>query len=416
MDQALGQERPSLYHRRPALPPLPGLSRSSPGFRAAARPGARAGAAVAVEIAPVEKGVSATSAPSRGRSSPSPTSPSSRRSPAGSRSSCVDIGDRLTQRPARWPLLEDEEYQQQVLQAEADLRRRPGQPGGGHSPPRSMAQKEHRAGQDPPPERHPVGRPARGRPVGLRQPQDARLKVTEAQVANQQAALETARVRLSYTRIRAAWETGRRRPLRRASASSTQGPCSRPTRPSCRSSSSSPSRPSSTSRRRITSASGPSQAVILTSGAFPGEEFQGRIVASIAPLLQGDLARGPGRDRGRQRRRSPQARHVRQRPDRVRQPRRTRPSSPTAPSSTRGAAPGDVPGRPRRPRRPVFQPVHVGIVEGDRAEILEPADARRARRHPRPPPARERDRHHPARRAPPAAAAPPAEAGAGDKR
>ncbi|MCK7483625.1 MAG: hypothetical protein M0C28_46365 [Candidatus Moduliflexus flocculans] len=51
---------------------------------------------------------------------------------------------------------------------------------------------------------------------------DARAKVTEAQLANQQAALETARVRLSYTRIRAAWEPGATSATS-GSASSTPG-------------------------------------------------------------------------------------------------------------------------------------------------------------------------------------------------
>ncbi|MBN2409921.1 MAG: efflux RND transporter periplasmic adaptor subunit [Candidatus Aminicenantes bacterium] len=117
----------------------------------------------------------------------------------------VDIGDRLTngQLVAQ---IEDEEYQQQVIQAEADL---------------SVARatlEETRTGVE-------LARRDLERAESLHtkrimsdsqmdaaraqfNAQEARFKVAAAVVSNRESALQAARVRLSYTRIKAAWDKG----------------------------------------------------------------------------------------------------------------------------------------------------------------------------------------------------------------
>ncbi len=117
----------------------------------------------------------------------------------------VNIGDKVT-RGQLVAQLDDEEYQQQVAQAEADLR-------------------VARANYEETKSALEQARKDLERAVTLHQKgiysdaqfdaaqaqyrsQEARFKVAEAQVANREAALETARVRLSYTRIIATWESG----------------------------------------------------------------------------------------------------------------------------------------------------------------------------------------------------------------
>jgi RND family efflux transporter MFP subunit len=117
----------------------------------------------------------------------------------------VDIGDRLSngQLVAQ---IEDEEYQQQVIQADADL---------------NVARanlEEARTGVE-------LARRDLERAESLHKKkimsdsqmdaarsqfnaQEARFKVTAAQVSNRESALEAAKVRLSYTQIMATWEKG----------------------------------------------------------------------------------------------------------------------------------------------------------------------------------------------------------------
>jgi len=117
----------------------------------------------------------------------------------------VDIGDRLTNRQVV-AQLDDEEYQQQVIQAEADL---------------NVAKatlEETRTGVE-------LSRRDLERAESLYKKkimsdsqmdaaksqfnaQEARFKVAAALVSNRQSALEASRVRLSYTRITASWEKG----------------------------------------------------------------------------------------------------------------------------------------------------------------------------------------------------------------
>ncbi len=117
----------------------------------------------------------------------------------------VNIGDRVV-RGQVVAQLDDEEYRQQVLQAEADL-------------------KVARANFEEARNALELARKDFERARALHQrgiysdsqldlaraqyhSRESAFKVSEAQVANREAALETARVRLSYTRIVANWETG----------------------------------------------------------------------------------------------------------------------------------------------------------------------------------------------------------------
>lgn len=117
----------------------------------------------------------------------------------------VDIGDSV-RRGQLVAVLEDEEYQQQVIQAKADLRVA------------SANVEEAKSSLE-------IGKKDLERAVTLHEKgiqsdsqldaakaqvdgQEARYKVAVAQRANRESALETARVRLSYTRIKASWDIG----------------------------------------------------------------------------------------------------------------------------------------------------------------------------------------------------------------
>ena len=278
----------------------------------------------------------------------------------------VDIGDELT-RGQLVALLEDEEYQQQVIQAEADLGVAKANLDEAASS-QELAQKELERART----LHEKGilsvaeLEAAVSSFGTR---NARHKVTQAQIANQQAALETARVRLSYTRIRAAWETegGARfvgeRFVNAGAMLSSNTPIL-----------------SVIELKPITAVIHVTekdyfrmkneQPVALTSGAFPGREFMGR-VARIAPLLKEtsrearveveidnlDGALKPGM-------------FVNARIEFVNKSDAT--VVPTSALVNRGALQGlflaDI-----ENKKAVFQAATVGIVEGDRAEIVEPA-------------------------------------------
>lgn len=278
----------------------------------------------------------------------------------------VDIGDRLS-RGQLVALLEDEEYQQQVIQAEADL-------GVAKANLEEAASTQELAKRDL--ERaktlHQKGILSDAEletataAFGTR---DARYKVTVAQLANQQAALETAKVRLSYTRIRTAWETdsglryvGERFVNAGAMLSSNTAILSvielQPI----------------TAVIFVTEKDyfrlKPEQAVSLTSGAFAGRGFTGR-VARIAPLLK---------ETSREARVEVEVDN----PDSVLKPGMfvnariefaNRSDATIVPMSavvTRAGRQGvflaDI-----AAKKAVFLPVTVGIVEGERAEIVEPA-------------------------------------------
>jgi RND family efflux transporter MFP subunit len=278
----------------------------------------------------------------------------------------VDIGDRLT-RNQPVAVLEDEEYQQQVIQAEADMgvakaNLEEAQSG------QELAKKElaraktlHEKGILSDSELEAVGAQ-----FGT---QDARLKVAVAQLANQQAALETAKVRLSYTRIRAVWEKGRdirfvgERFVNEGAMLSSNTPIL-----------------SIIELQPITAvihvtekdyfSLKTDQSVALSSGAFAGTVFNGRVVR-IAPLLK---------ETSREARVEIEVEN----PDRLLKPgmfvnariefaRRAEATVvPVSALVTRGGGQGiflaDIENKKAR-----FTPVTLGIVEGELAEILEPA-------------------------------------------
>jgi len=164
------------------------------------------GVAVAVEVAPVEKGALRDlgnytgSLPAKTRVTVSPKI-------AGRLNRLlVDIGD-----PVRsgqlLAMLEDDEYRQAVIQAEADLQVARANLEEARSA-LTMAERNleraralHQSGIQSDAQLDQV--------TAAFESQQARFHVAEAQLANREAALESARVRLSYTRIAATWERGR---------------------------------------------------------------------------------------------------------------------------------------------------------------------------------------------------------------
>jgi RND family efflux transporter MFP subunit len=280
----------------------------------------------------------------------------------------VDIGDRLA-RNQLVALLEDEEYQQAVIQAEADLAVAKANIEEAQSA-LDLARKElerseslYRKGI--------LSNAQIDTARALANAQDSKYKVAAAQLSNREAALEGARVRLSYTRIRASWETdagGRyvgERFVNAGAMVSSNAPIL-----------------SVIELQPITAVIHvtekdyfrlkPEQHVGLTSGAFPGAEFRGR-VARIAPLLK---------ETSREARVEVEIEN----PDRVLKPGMfinariefaSRPAARIVPYSavvTRAGRQGvflaDL-----EAKKAVFLPVTLGIIEGERAEILEPARA-----------------------------------------
>jgi len=278
----------------------------------------------------------------------------------------VDIGDGLT-RGQLVALLEDEEYQQQVIQAEADL----GVAKANLEEAKSAQELAEKALERSRTlhEKGILSDSELEEAVAAYGTRDARLKVTLAQIANQQAALETAKVRLSYTRIRAAWETG----------GDVRFVGERFVNPGAMLSSNTAIL-SVIELQPITAVIHVTekdyfrlrseQPVLLTSGAYPGREFHG-VVARVAPILKEtsrearveidvdnvDGALKPGM-------------FVNARIDFVNKSDAT--VIPTSALVNRGTLQGlflaDI-----EAKKAVFQPATVGIIEGDRAEILEPA-------------------------------------------
>lgn len=117
----------------------------------------------------------------------------------------VDIGDTVS-RNQLIAVLDDEEYSQQLRQAEADLLVAKANLEESRSS-LDVAQRELERVE----ELHKKGISADSEldaSKGAYATQEARYKVAQAQVANREAALEAARVRLSYTKIIASWEEG----------------------------------------------------------------------------------------------------------------------------------------------------------------------------------------------------------------
>ncbi len=324
------------------------------------------GAAVAVEIAAVERGSIRDIGTFSGTLIPKSYFTIVPKISGRLKELYVDIGDGLS-RGQLVALLEDEEYQQQVLQADADLGVAKANLEEAAAS-QELAQKELERART----LHAKGilsdaeLEAAVSSFGTR---NARHKVTLAQLANQQAALETAKVRLSYTRIRAAWETG----------GDVRFVGERFVNPGSMLSSNTAIL-SVIELQPITAVIHVTekdyfrlkseQPVLLTSGAYPGREFHG-VVARVAPLLKetsrearvevevdnADGALKPGM-------------FVNARIEFIN--RADAIIVPTSAVVNRGALQGlflaDL-----EAKKAVFQPATVGIIEGDRAEIVEPA-------------------------------------------
>jgi len=117
----------------------------------------------------------------------------------------IDIGDTV-RRGQLVAVLEDEEYQQQLIQAEADLRVAQANLEEAKSSLEIAKRDLERAVT-----LHEKGIQSDSQLDAARaqyDAQEARHTVALAQQANREAALETSRVRLSYTRITASWESG----------------------------------------------------------------------------------------------------------------------------------------------------------------------------------------------------------------
>lgn len=117
----------------------------------------------------------------------------------------VNIGDRIKHNQLI-AVLDDEEYSQQVRQAEADLQVAQANLEESQSS-LDVAKREFERVQ----ELHKRGISADSEldsARGAHTTQEARYKVAQAQVSHRQAALEATKVRLSYTKIRASWEEG----------------------------------------------------------------------------------------------------------------------------------------------------------------------------------------------------------------
>jgi RND family efflux transporter MFP subunit len=324
------------------------------------------GAAVAVEIAAVERGAIRDIGTFSGTLIPKSYFTIVPKISGRIKQLYVDIGDRLT-RGQLVAVLEDEEYQQQVIQAEADLGVAKANMEEALSA-QELAQKALERARA----LHAKGILSDSEleaAVSAYDTRDARAKVTRAQIANQQAALETARVRLSYTRIKADWQTG----------GEARFVGERFVNPGAMLSSNTAIL-SVIELQPITAVIHVTekdyfrlrneQPVSLTSGAFPGREFHG-VVARVAPLLKetsrearvevdvenADGALKPGM-------------FVNARIEFANKTGVT--VVPTSALVNRGALQGlflaDL-----ENKKAVFQSATVGIVEGDRAEIVEPA-------------------------------------------
>jgi RND family efflux transporter MFP subunit len=117
----------------------------------------------------------------------------------------VDIGDRL-QNGQLIARIEDEEYQQQVVQAEADLTVARANLEEARSAV-ELARKDLERAES----LHKKKIVSDSQMDAARSQfnaQEARVKVAAAQVSNRESALEAAKVRLSYTQIMATWEKG----------------------------------------------------------------------------------------------------------------------------------------------------------------------------------------------------------------
>ncbi len=163
------------------------------------------GISVAVEISPIEMGTIKDAAQFSGSLIPKSQFTVAPKISGRLNQLLVDIGDPV-RRGQLVAVLEDEEYQQQVIQAEADLRVARANLEEAKSSLEMVKRDLERART-----LHQKGIQSDSQLdaiVAQYDAQEAKYKVAVAQLANKESALETARVRLSYTRIKASWEKG----------------------------------------------------------------------------------------------------------------------------------------------------------------------------------------------------------------
>lgn len=323
------------------------------------------GVSVAVEIAPVEKGTVRDVGQFSGTLIPKSSFTVAPKISGRLKELLIDIGDRVS-RGQLVAVLEDEEYQQELLQAEADLR----VAGANLEEAKSsleIAKKDLERART----LHKKGIQSDSQldaAVSQHDAQEARQKVALAQLANREAALETAKVRLSYSRIKASWEKGSE--VRHVGERFVdEGAMLSPNTPIL----------SIIELQPITAVIyvtdkdyfrlKTEQMAAVTSSAFPGDVFSGR-VARIAPLLKEAT-------------REARVEIEIQNPRGLLKPglfintqvefgkREEATVVPVKALVNRNGKQGiflaDI-----EKKKALFQPVMVGIVEGERAEVLEP--------------------------------------------
>ena len=279
----------------------------------------------------------------------------------------VDIGDRLTngQLVAQ---IEDDEYQQQVLQAEADL-----SVAGANLEEARTAVELARRDLERAESLHKKRIMSDSQMDAARaqfNAQEAKFKVAAAQVSNRESALEAARVRLSYTRITADWEKGSE--VRFVGERFVfEGALLSPNSQIISVIELQPITAVIYATEKDYFRIQTGQEVAVTSTAFPDRAFQG-VVTRVAPLLQeasrqarveidianedGTLKPGMFVNAAIEFARRDKAKLV--------------PYSSLVQRENRsGVFIVDT-----ENKKAFFKPVKVGIVEGERAEVLEPAD------------------------------------------
>lgn len=193
----------------------------------------------------------------------------------------IDIGDTV-RRGQLVAVLEDEEYQQQLIQAEADLRVAKANLEEANSS-LEIARRDLERAET----LHEKGIQSDSQLDAARaqyDAQEARYKVAVAQEANREAALETARVRLSYTRIKASWESGS--DIRYVGERFVyEGAMLSPNTAILSIIELQPVTAVIHATDKDYFRLGTDQKVAISSTAFPGETFEGRVVR-IAPLLK----------------------------------------------------------------------------------------------------------------------------------
>jgi RND family efflux transporter MFP subunit len=279
----------------------------------------------------------------------------------------VDIGDRLTngQLVAQ---LDDDEYQQQALQAEADLNVAKANLEEARTSV-ELARKDLERSES----LHTKGIYSDAQLDSAQaqfSAQESRFKVNQAQVSNREAGLEAARVRLSYTRIKAEWEQGSE--VRYVGERFVhEGALLSPNTQIISVIELHPITAVIFATDKEYFRIQPGQEVAISSTAFPDRSFKG-IVSRVAPILQ---------ETSRQARVEIDIRNE----DDFLKPgmfvnaeiefgRRDRAklvpySALVQRDGQDGIFIADV-----EAKKAYFRPIKIGIVEGDRAEVLEPTD------------------------------------------